>query len=510
MMFKWIGGTIWQECLLVVFCVFSVLCAEERVVTLVDAVESALRGHPEIHISREQYTVASESVREAEAPFDVIMSASLSRVHSYLPLIESSRISYGVDSTRLDTLGYDIDASKQFHCGATAIAGVGVIKSGGSHSDTTSPNRGTVYFTVDIPLLKGAGTMATTSMLRAAKEERLASGYDMRNVISRTVLDVIGSYWNCIVAEHMLEVRNATEERASKVLEATKGLVKAGEYAEIQITQSQAFLSDAKVMQVAAKKAFLVARRQLALDMGISYSDFGSLPEVVGEFPRYTEDIVTLSVEELIGVALKQRADMHAVLKREEYSSIMYKMVRNNEKPTFDIDVNVGYSSVEEGKAGSKLFTSLKKNIGGPNASATISCQYPLGNRDARAETARYRSMYRQAEIRREEKARNISAEVEDALEALTMAIEKVRNAIESSEAISIVSAAEGKKFSAGISTVFELVTLEDRVTSARVKYEESGKDYAIALATLQYAIGDIVKEDDGRFFFNTGSFVGE
>ncbi len=185
-------------------------------------------------------------------------------------------------------------------------------------------------------------------------------------------------------------------------------------------------------------------------------------------------------------------------------------MVRNNEKPTFDIDVNVGYSSVEEGKAGSKLFTSLKKNIGGPNASATISCQYPLGNRDARAETARYRSMYRQAEIRREEKARNISAEVEDALEALTMAIEKVRNAIESSEAISIVSAAEGKKFSAGISTVFELVTLEDRVTSARVKYEESGKDYAIALATLQYAIGDIVKEDDGRFFFNTGSFVGE
>ena len=293
---------------------------------LVEALQSTLASHPELHIQEQQVIASRGARREASGSFDTVIGTtfSQSRVNNPLTLFnqEQAALLGNITNNQVnDVTLLDISATKEFRNGVTISPSLLATRTMDNINDIGGVNLSTLAFQVNVPLLRGRGPDVVDAAEPVAGIEVEASLLDLNQTISTLLANTSSSYWNSLGAVRDLEVARASEDRGKVYVDNVQTLISAGRVPEAEVNQVKANLATRSSARIAAEQALIAARQQLALAMGLSTDQMENVGTPTENFPK--DDGVALAIlnahplQEFFDLALERRADYLANKKRE-------------------------------------------------------------------------------------------------------------------------------------------------------------------------------------------------
>ena len=184
---------------------------------------------------------------------------------------------------------------------------------------------------------------------------------------------------------------------------------------------------------------------------------------------------------------------MLAATERQHGAEVLLPAARNQLKPQLDATFSLGYSGLLEGKDYFRVFGSPFYGVGGPTATVGLKYSFAPKNNVAYGAVAEAQASIRQAEIQKADISRNIASSVMTAMITVADAVAKLRKAREAVQSYQLALDGENDKFRLGINSVVELLTVEDRLTTALSTENAAQLDYATAVVNLRYATGTLI-----------------
>ena len=160
--------------------------------------------------------------------------------------------------------------------------------------------------------------------------------------------------------------------------------------------------------------------------------------------------------------------------------------------------MNAGYNGLAEKTGAARFFSSFENDVPGANASLSLRYEWPVENNAARGLLAQKLASHEQAAIRVKDIERQIASDALTVLSALRKSSQALRKAQDSVRFYESAVQNEKKKFQHGLSTLLDVIIVEDHSTSARLNEIQSRLDVASAMAQLRFVTGTLLggKED--------------
>jgi outer membrane protein TolC len=243
--------------------------------------------------------------------------------------------------------------------------------------------------------------------------------------------------------------------------------------------------------------------------MGLPYLQITALEPADG-FPSITPEFPSLQSQlaRLVNLAIKRRSDLKAAQLRQDSARMLAGAAQTNLKPQLDVTVSVGYAGLAEGGSAGALG-GLVQNRGGTNIGTSISYQWPFDNNVARGRYRQQAAAYDQSTIRAASVERSIGIGVESTLSGLAHSARQLR---ESEEAVALYRISvenEKTKYKLGISTMIDVLTINDRLLGARLSNISYWLNTLNALARLNFETGTLFAEDKSGQFIRLDQLVG-
>lgn len=454
---------------------------------VLDAVRLALENDPNIAIVQAQLAGAQGALLSAAGQFDPLVSSQLEQVESDTPLTESS-------SREERSLTSSVGVARQFRTGLTVSPELGVSRVDVPGAGANALNVGTLAMTFRQPLLQGRGRAVTTANERSAEREVAASVLDVEQTTSERVLAVVSQYWTVRARLLDLDILTASQQSSRDLLETTRRLVEADQTPAAELVLLEANLAAKESSVIGGERALFTARQDLGREIGLEPSRIASLPLPVDSLPVLAPEAVPPPAEagRFIEVALRRRADVRAARERQGGAEILLRAADDALRPRLDLLFVPSWSGLVAGEGPGDYFGSLGRNVPGANASLGFILSWPTLNRTARGLQAQTEAIRRQTELTIELISRGLGADVPSALDAVRSSALQVQKA---SEAVRLFERAvinEEKKLRAGSSTLIDVISQRDRLTSARQTEVSAQLALALALVRLRFQTGTL------------------
>lgn len=479
---------------------------------LEDALREALRLNPNISLQQQQVLVNRGAELVAQGQFDPLVSGSVRRSRDLRPLREDEKNALALASSVVpfnaqisNAIAYTVGVDRTMQSGVTVGASVGVTTlfdnlSGASNIPAQTAGR--ISFSVRAPLLRNAGTEATTANLSAAEAELSAAQYELVFSNAQTLLNTTLAYWAYLAQLRRLDIARDAEARSMRLVEETRRLIDAD---ELPAADSQLVLannSDRRRSRISAEQALAEARRILALQIGLPPERLVDLPPPADDFPRYDGQPLGLDapIGYLLDFALARRADFAAAKQRERAARRRVDAARSGLKPQLDFTVGVGYDTLVESRAPFSLGPVIGNNRVGPSISATLAAQLPWRNSAAEGVFLAQSAALGASLIRVRNLSDVIGGNVHTDAQALVRSAQQLAQGIETSRFYRQSVENERTKRRLGLVTLIDVINVEDRLTDALAAEVQARQAYANAIAQLRFDLGTIVLERDGQF----------
>ena len=471
-------------------------------VGLVDALQFTLDKHPALKIGQEQVVFSRAVRRQASGAFDTVIGTSLFQNRTNNPLTTFNQEEAGLlgivtsdQITNVTTL--DIGASKEFRNGVTVSPSVLNTRTTDNIYDIGGVNLTTLTIQVNVPLLRGRGRKVVGAAETAAAIEVEASLLDLNQTISGLLSTTASSYWNAVGAVRNLKVAQESEDRGKTYVENVQTLIAAGRVPKSEIYQVNANLATRAAARIGGEQNLVAARQQLALAMGMGIDQMAGVGTPVEDFPADDAQILAAlgsrALQQFIDLALAQRADYLAAKKRETEQKTLLTAARNGVLPQLNLSLNSGYSSLEEGTGVLNFLGAPGHAPRGPDVGVGLTYQFPPSNNVALGALAQAESNYHQAELRTLQTSQSIVAGVVTAVAEVrntALQLQKSRLAETASRA---ALEGEREKYRLGVGQLVDVLTMEDRLTTAEQNQVAAQLAFALALTQLRFATGTIV-----------------
>jgi outer membrane protein TolC len=194
--------------------------------------------------------------------------------------------------------------------------------------------------------------------------------------------------------------------------------------------------------------------------------------------------------------ALIERADYRAAQKRIEEFRVLLIAAQNALKPQLNLNFQAGFSGLSEGTAPAQFFNSPYHSIQGLDAIAGVTYSFPPRNDLATGQVRQARASLNQAQLRATDLGRGIASSVVTAVNAVRSAAMQLDKARESVRSFEAALQGEREKFKLGFNSLVDVLTVEDRLTTAMTAQVSAELTYALALTQLRFATGTIVAPD--------------
>lgn len=476
-------------------------------VSLPEAVQSTLQGHPLLASQLAQLKISKGLKDEATGAFDLTLQSAISQSLQTTPLTTDQQqqnlligLSGQSDITR--STAYSIGLSKLFRNGITFSPQFQLSRNVDNLFSTTGINTSAVGIVFTIPFLRGRGKTAVDAQEVAATHEVEAAQYDFSQVVAQLIANTATSYWNTVAASRNVAIANEAEERGKTYRDNVKSLVEADHVPRSDLNEVTANLAQRASNRIAAMQQWIAAQQQLALDMGLSADRlFIQAPEPADEFPDATDQPLpsdsNTSMQAYLALALGHRADYLAVQRRIAERQTLVKAAENRLLPQLNLNATVGYSGLQTGRGPSEFFLATTEGVLGPNASVGLTYSFPLRNHSARGVLAETEGATQQAEMQRRDLARSIGAAVVVALENVRNAVLRVKAAGDAVRSYRSALEGERDKYKGGIGSIVDILTVEDRLTSALTDQVDAERVYSLALVQFRFATGTLSPPDN-------------
>ncbi len=463
---------------------------------LVDAVQTSIARHPTLEIQRQEIEITDALRRQASSIFDPVLQAGVDRGRLYSPLASAT----GFSLSPSDTSQIGASYSKLLRSGLQMTGSVGL-----SRQIETAAIRGGLTTTSTqlqfvFPLMRGRGTEVTTSGERAAALQRDGSVLDLRHLTASLMTRVVSSYWGLAAAQRSRAVAAASVERGDRLVDNTRALIAADQSPRADLASALANAADRQAARFVSDQAYVEARQQLILDMGLRLGEFPDAAalddfSMLGQLPAVRD--LPEDVQPFIEGALQRRADYLAAQTRVEAARLSRDAARNGLLPAVDLSMTVGHSALAEGREFSKYFSAVFHDVQGPTVVGQISYRFPTENSLAAGRFAQAEAQFQQATLAAADVARTIRASVVTAHSDLRNARLRLEKARESVQAFQDALKGEQDKLALGIGSIINLLTIEDRLTSASEREVAAWRSYGQALVGFRFATGTLIPVRD-------------
>ncbi len=470
--------------------------------SLLDAAKSTLLKHPALQLQQQQVEINRGIKQQFAGLFDLTYNASYQQGYTNSPLTRASiatALAAGVNANNLGTnlSTFNVNASKLFRNGIQIGPVIDSTRAVDNLTNTTGINRTTSDFQISLPLLRNRGKNIVDAQEIAASLQIEASGYDLRQDITDLLAGLAQAYWTYVASRNSLEVARASEARGSIIFQNVKDLIAADREPRAEVNQAQANLADRIANRIAAEQQVVVAQQQLALAMGLSANEVLQVGVPVDGFPEgqgtapLPDD--PAGVERFIQEGLAQRADILANQKRVDAAQVQKVAAANQLLPQLNLTLSAGASGLDEGTFFVHYLNSPFHQVRGLDVIGGITFSFPPARNAARGQLLQATAAQRQAEIQVTNAARTIASNVVVAYHALRNAQAQLVQAQLSVDSFQKSLDNEREKLRLGIGSIVDILTVEDRLTSATLSTVQANLNYALALTSLRQATGTIV-----------------
>ncbi|MES2951271.1 MAG: TolC family protein [Pseudomonadota bacterium] len=466
-------------------------------IALLEAVRGTLVNNVSVRLQERQVDFAKGALEQASSQFDPVFGASAGLARDKTPLNSQQQLQSPVDSVRTDTATYGLSLSRQLRNGTVLETTVSTSRSEdtvGELSGLQAQNLGRLNFSVRVPLGKGSGPTVAAGEAATAREAD-ATRNDLQHTLAQSVMDTVSAYWNLVAAGKNLTIAREAEASLVRLGEELEKLIVADERPAAELTLINASLTGKTSQRIGAERALLDAQQALGRLIGQPYNVYSRL-QAATDFPSSPAIEVRDAAEtgRLLEYALRHRADLAAAYLRHSAAQILTDAARYNLKPQLDLKFNLGYVSLDESNAWRGTLWPYSRTPVGPSGGVTLTYQWPLSNRSARAGLTQQIALLDQSEARVADLTNAVGAGVEAALNGAMSSARQLRQSVGSLDLYSRATDNERTKHRLGQSTLVDVLSVNDMLLAARAAHVSYQVSYLSFLVRLRFETATLVE----------------
>ncbi len=486
--------------------------------TLRDAILLALENNPDIELERSNVRLAQYDLFAARGVYDVTYTAS----SAYNAFTQgNTRLSSGTTATTTS------QQQLSYNAGAQQL----VEKTGGNYSINFNNTRNTnnfgtlspqynpqLSFNFTQPLFRNFKTDNNRRQIKIAKKSLDLSDAQFRQRAIEIISSVQQAYWDLALAIRNEEVARDSVKLAETQLNNNKRQVEVGTLAPIDVVSAATSLESRRQSVFQAMNSVAQAENALkALAVKGPNDDIWNAQIVPVE--SFEIQQVTLPLDDAIKLATANRPELKRFALQKEINQISVDFFRNQAKPQIDFVANytmIGIGGTRNsnnplalatpacvpgqpppasgclppeflGGYGSSLKNLFKNDFRSWSVGVNISL--PWRNRVAKANLGRQIESGRQIDLNTRKMIQSIEAEVRNAVQSVEMTKMRIEAAKAATEYARQQLVGEEKKFSAGLSSTFLILTRQTELSQAQFTELQALSDYNKAVVQLQRVV---------------------
>jgi outer membrane protein TolC len=516
--------------------------AEQRPLTLREAIELALQNGKDIEVARTNVRAAEFDLTAARGAYDPRLNTSTFYERSKTPV--ASFLSGG-EGGAVTTSGFG--GTMRFE-GLTPEGGGNYRFDFSSSRQTTNslfsalnPQYPTAFsFTYAQPLLRGLRFDATRRQIEIAKKNLSLTDAQFRQRAIETITGVQRAYWDLVFALRNLQIQRDSARDARTQLEHNRRLVSEGQLAPIDIVAAEAQVANFEQNVYVALDE--VGRAENSLKNLIAENRQSEVWRVA-LVPTDTVDVQppAVALEDAMQAALTTRPELQQSDVLREINALDQRLAREATKPQVDLVGTYGavglagasdptgvnpFSATNDAlRAQINLLTQRVNTLSDPdlallpnvpqgalpgnliggygqslvnlganrfnNFRVGVQLSLPLRNRTAEAQLGRTLVERDRIRVQREQLEQLIQVDVRNALQVTRTAESRLRAAAVQRSASEQQYQSEQRRFDAGQSTFFLVLERQNALTTARGLELRAQTELNKAVAELQRATGN-------------------
>jgi outer membrane protein len=340
------------------------------------------------------------------------------------------------------------------------------------------------------PLLRDLWTDAGRTQIKLSRADIRISEMTLRQRIHEVVRDVMLDYYELVFARENVVVKEKALELAQRLASENRKRVEVGTLAPLDEKQAEAQSATARADLILALQLLGTQENLLIKRITDNYEQWQGLRVVP------TENLVAVPQSyDLSGSwvsALTFRPDFNAMKEELERQGLTVRLAYNQLFPRLDLVGSYGRQGVDNNF--SPALNQVREDLL-PRWSVGAVLSVPLGNRGARGSYGQATALRDRLGLQVKQLHQNILVEVEDAVGTAQGSFQRVTATREARLAAEAAYDAEVKKLENGKSTSFNVLSLQNDLTTARSQEIRALADYNKALAELYYFEGTILEK---------------
>jgi outer membrane protein len=361
--------------------------------------------------------------------------------------------------------------------------------------------------TFEQPLLRGFGRATTEHGIEVAKVGTEISDQQFKDQLVTTVNRVAIAYWNLAAARSELEVALESLGLAKELHENNRVRVDVGTLAPLELVQSEAGIATREEEIIRARGRIGDAEDLLFFFLNIEQGEAWSR-SIVPDTEAVVENM-QVDLDESIRTALSNRPDLAGAQLQHRILELDRDLAAQATKPSLNLRANYGLN----GLGGDVLIRDENGNVidtipggwddaldqvsGGdfPGWTVGLAFGFPIQNRTARARAAIADIALEEDKLATSELELLITTEVRAAVRGLETSREQLESAEVSRRLAERNLDAERKKYDNGLSTSFQILEVQEDLTSARQRQVAALTGYRRALTEYYRATGTLLEK---------------
>jgi outer membrane protein len=424
--------------------------------------------------------IAEAEIRRSLGIYDPLVSAGASYNRS------STTNTFNFTPISIDTLSLNAALSQLLPSGAT----LGVNGSTGWLSNSVSYYNNAYNLTASQPLLRNFGRDNTELTIKVSRFNKEGSLERYRTRLSDTVAQVRNDYFRLYSLREALEVKKTSLALAQRILDETRGRVKAGVLPAMEILNAEFSVATREKEVIDAERAVRdqtdVLRLSLQLDQGTEL-ELADAPST-DPYPAVESDALQL--------ALASRPELAAQRVTLKIDELQRRAARNRTLPDLTVSANVGLDGYDPRFAGSYERT-LKGDY--PAWGVGVQFSYPLGNRSAENDYIKSKLALEQAQAQLQSLEAGVANEVRAALRVLQTSFKQIEVTARGRAYAEERLRAFQKKNSVGLATTKDVFDVENDLVGAKANQIQALVDYNNAITGLWRVTGEILERQGIR-----------
>ena len=352
------------------------------------------------------------------------------------------------------------------------------------------------------PLLRNFGKTVTNRLVVQAQYGRDTSAWAFVTAVQTAVQLVDGAYWDLAYARALLTARQEALAIAKDLNRITQIKIDVGTLAPIDIVQTEVTVAQREQDIITAEGQIGDAEDRLKRLLNVRNLPDWQRPIVTTEVP--TAEPIPVQVEDGMRQALQTRPEIRQALLDIESKKLTLVYNKDQLKPRLDLAASYGYSGLgaqgsytfPDGSTIERVYNDALSSIFNrdyPAWTAGLTFVIPIFNQTAKNNAAIASSDLELSRTNLYLAKQNLWLEVRTAARGVDTALKTVVAAKKSRELAERNLDAEKKKFENGMSTTFQVSSIQNDLTNARAVELQAYATYLKSRTAWHKAIGDIL-----------------